>query len=114
MRQTSGCPACCTRSGRLACARLHSITPAPPPLPSPPPWQVVTYKWLGRKFGVPYDTAKRVLFDFLTRHPQVRPAAAAATPLLRLLPCARACRPGAPQLLTAPRCRPPPAPASRR
>ena len=32
--------------------------------------QVVTYKWLGRKYNVPFDTAKRILFDFLTRHPQ--------------------------------------------
>jgi DNA polymerase delta subunit 3 len=32
--------------------------------------QVVTYKWLGRRFNVPYDTAKRILFQFLTKHGQ--------------------------------------------
>lgn len=31
---------------------------------------MVTYKWLGRRFNVPYDTSKRILFEFLTRHPQ--------------------------------------------
>jgi len=34
--------------------------------------QVVTYKWLGRRFNVPYDTAKRILFQFLTKHGRVR------------------------------------------
>jgi hypothetical protein len=34
--------------------------------------QVVTYKWLGRRYNVPYDTSKRILFDFITRHPQAR------------------------------------------
>lgn len=33
---------------------------------------MVTYKWLGRRYNVPYDTAKRILFEFVTRHPQVR------------------------------------------
>lgn len=32
---------------------------------------MVTYKWLGRRFNVPYDTAKRILFQFLTKHGQV-------------------------------------------
>jgi len=36
-----------------------------------PAAQVVTYKWVGRNFNVPYDTAKRILFEFLTRHGQV-------------------------------------------
>jgi hypothetical protein len=34
----------------------------------------VTYKWLARRFSVPFDTSKRILFEFLTRHPQVRGA----------------------------------------
>jgi hypothetical protein len=46
--------------------------------------RVVTYKWLARRNNIPYDTAKRVLFEFLTRNGEVRaarlppPAAAAA------------------------------------
>ena len=32
---------------------------------------MVTYKWLARRFSVPFDTSKRILFEFLTRHPQV-------------------------------------------
>jgi DNA polymerase delta subunit 3 len=33
--------------------------------------QVVTYKWLARHFGIPYDTAKRVLFQFITKRGNV-------------------------------------------
>lgn len=32
------------------------------------PLQVVSYKWLARQFKVPYDTAKQVLYDYVTRH----------------------------------------------
>lgn len=61
----------------LPCRSTHAAATAAWLLPShsfcrtPTAWQVVTYKWLGRRFGVPYDTAKRILFEFLTRHPQV-------------------------------------------
>lgn len=57
---------------------------------------MVTYKWLGRRFNVPYDTAKRILFQFLTKHGQVcvcvcvlgawaaaQPAAARPNPVCR-------------------------------
>lgn len=33
--------------------------------------QPVTYKWLAREAGIPYDTAKGLLFDFLTEHRSV-------------------------------------------
>jgi hypothetical protein len=42
--------------------------------------RVVTYRWLARRYNIPYDTAKRVLFDFLTRNGEVRAARAARPP----------------------------------
>jgi hypothetical protein len=33
--------------------------------------QVVTYKWLSRHHSIPYDTSKRILFEFLSQHSQV-------------------------------------------
>lgn len=32
--------------------------------------QVVTYKWLARHHAIPYDVAKRVLYQFFTKQPQ--------------------------------------------
>ncbi|KDD72771.1 hypothetical protein H632_c2919p0, partial [Helicosporidium sp. ATCC 50920] len=32
--------------------------------------QVVTYKWLGRQYGIPYDMSKRLLYEFMTLHCQ--------------------------------------------
>lgn len=81
-------PGRCCQPGAIthAAIRLVDRSKAPPPLPPtcrrrslpacwrlclPPAPQVVTYKWLGRRFNVPYDTAKRILFQFLTKHGQV-------------------------------------------
>lgn len=30
--------------------------------------QVVTYKWLSREHGIPYDTSKQLLYEFMTAH----------------------------------------------
>ena len=35
-------------------------------------FKVVTYKWLARHHNIPYDTAKRILFEFMTQNGQVR------------------------------------------
>ena len=57
-----------TRRRRPPAAAAH------PPLPNASTkTQVVTYKWLARHFSVPFDTSKRILFEFLTRNSQVRP-----------------------------------------
>ena len=33
--------------------------------------QAVTFKWVARHFNIPYDTSKRVLFEFLSKRGQV-------------------------------------------
>jgi hypothetical protein len=33
--------------------------------------QAVTFKWVARHFNIPYDTSKKVLFDFLSKQGQV-------------------------------------------
>ena len=53
--------------GRDLPAGRPAITWPPPALCALP--QVVTYKWVARHFGVPYDTAKRILYQFVTQHP---------------------------------------------
>lgn len=34
--------------------------------------QPVSYKWLARHFNVPYDTSKRILFQYLSKNREVR------------------------------------------
>jgi hypothetical protein len=34
--------------------------------------QAITFKWVARHFNIPYDTSKRVLFEFLSKQGQVR------------------------------------------
>ena len=51
--------------------RCTQVGSPPPAALCPPRRQVVTYKWLARHHAIPYDTAKRVLFKFLTAHGQV-------------------------------------------
>lgn len=34
--------------------------------------QAITFKWVARHFNIPYDTSKKVLFEFLSKQGQVR------------------------------------------
>jgi hypothetical protein len=43
---------------------------------------VVTYKLLARQFNIPYDTAKRILFQYITKRGQVRAVSCVASTLL--------------------------------
>ena len=48
--------------------------------------QAVSYKWLARNFDVPYDAAKRILFQFMSKNGQVRaPGSLACTTPIALL-----------------------------
>jgi hypothetical protein len=49
------------------------------PTPCPDAEQVVTYKWLARHHGIPYDTSKRILFEFLSRQGKARTHASPTT-----------------------------------
>lgn len=33
--------------------------------------KTVSYKWLSREFHIPYDTSKRILFEFMSKQSQV-------------------------------------------
>jgi len=33
--------------------------------------QAITFKWVARRFNIPYDISKKVLFDFLSKQGQV-------------------------------------------